>query len=83
MAAVQALRDAKPDVVVLDLMMPRFTGVDVLKFIRSEPEPENPAGGGAVQLLHEPVGRGGRRPRRSKGAPEGSLLPVRSARHHQ
>ena len=36
-AAIQALRDRKPDVVVLDLMMPRFTGVDVLKFIRSEP----------------------------------------------
>ena len=36
MAAIQALRAAKPDVVVLDLMMPRFTGVDVLKFIRKE-----------------------------------------------
>jgi len=37
-AAIQALRDGKPDVVVLDLMMPRFTGVDVLKFIRSQPD---------------------------------------------
>ena len=37
MAAIQALRAVKPDVVVLDLMMPRFSGVDVLKFIRSEP----------------------------------------------
>ena len=36
-AAIQMLRDGKPDVVVLDLMMPRFTGVDVLKFIRSQP----------------------------------------------
>lgn len=35
-AAIQALRAAKPDVVVLDLMMPRFTGVDVLKFIRAQ-----------------------------------------------
>jgi CheY-like chemotaxis protein len=34
--AIQALRAAKPDVVVLDLMMPRFTGVDVLKFIRAQ-----------------------------------------------
>jgi CheY-like chemotaxis protein len=37
-AAVNALRAAKPDVVVLDLVMPRFTGVDVLKFIRSQPD---------------------------------------------
>ena len=36
-AAIQVLRERKPDVVVLDLMMPRFTGVDVLKFIRSQP----------------------------------------------
>ena len=38
MAAIQALRASKPDVAVLDLMMPRFSGVDVLKFIRSQPE---------------------------------------------
>jgi CheY-like chemotaxis protein len=37
MAAIQALRNTKPDVVVLDLMMPRFTGVDVLKYVRSQP----------------------------------------------
>jgi CheY-like chemotaxis protein len=37
LAAVRTLRTVKPDAVVLDLMMPRFTGVDVLKFIRSEP----------------------------------------------
>src|SRR5258705_11402692 len=28
----------KPQVVVLDLMMPKMSGVDVLKFIRSRPE---------------------------------------------
>jgi CheY-like chemotaxis protein len=33
--ASQALISAKPDIVVLDLMMPNFNGVDVLKFIRS------------------------------------------------
>lgn len=32
--AIQALRKTRPDLVILDLMMPRFTGVDVLKFIR-------------------------------------------------
>jgi CheY-like chemotaxis protein len=37
LAAIRTLRDFKPDAMVLDLMMPRFTGVDVLKYIRAEP----------------------------------------------
>ncbi len=37
-AAVQALRACRPDLVVLDLMMPKFTGVDVLKFLRAQPD---------------------------------------------
>jgi len=36
-AAIAILRSAKPDLVVLDLMMPDLSGVDVLRFIRSEP----------------------------------------------
>lgn len=36
LAAINALRAGRPDVVVLDLMMPKLTGVDVLKFIRSD-----------------------------------------------
>jgi CheY-like chemotaxis protein len=35
-AAVRALQANQPDVVVLDLMMPKLSGVDVLKFIRSQ-----------------------------------------------
>jgi len=34
--ALRILRSAKPDVVVLDLMMPEVSGVELLKFIRSE-----------------------------------------------
>ena len=37
LVAVKKLPAVKPDLVVLDLMMPRFNGVDVLKFIRSDP----------------------------------------------
>jgi DNA-binding response OmpR family regulator len=36
-AAMKALYQARPDLVVLDLMVPRFSGVDVLKFIRTNP----------------------------------------------
>jgi CheY-like chemotaxis protein len=35
--AMTELRAGLPDVVVLDLMMPRFNGADVLKFIRTQP----------------------------------------------
>ena len=35
-AAIQALRACRPDLVVLDLMMPKFTGLDVLKFLRAQ-----------------------------------------------
>lgn len=38
LAAMKLLAVAKPDVVVLDLMMPKLSGVDVLKFIRAQPE---------------------------------------------
>jgi CheY-like chemotaxis protein len=38
LAAINFLRAGKPDVVVLDLMMPKLSGVDVLKFIRSQAE---------------------------------------------
>jgi len=34
--AIRSLRAKKPNVVVLDLMMPRLSGVEVLKFIRSD-----------------------------------------------
>ncbi|HPC59179.1 MAG TPA: response regulator [Verrucomicrobiota bacterium] len=34
--AVQMLRVSAPDLAVLDLMMPKFGGVDVLKFIRAD-----------------------------------------------
>lgn len=36
--AMKNLMQVKPDVVVLDLMMPKLNGVDVLKYIRSTPE---------------------------------------------
>ena len=38
LAALQSIRAAVPDVVVLDLMMPRFSGVEVLRFIRGRTE---------------------------------------------
>ncbi len=38
---MQALRQSTPDIVVLDLMMPKFSGAEVLRFIRSRPETES------------------------------------------
>ena len=38
---MQALRHSTPDIVVLDLMMPKFSGAEVLRFIRSRPETES------------------------------------------
>jgi len=41
LTAAKLLRETKPDLVVLDLMMPKLTGVEVLKFIRSQPETQS------------------------------------------
>ena len=38
LVAMKDLLLVKPDVVVLDLMMPKLNGVDVLRYIRSTPE---------------------------------------------
>ena len=35
--ALKALSQATPDLIVLDLMLPKFDGADVLKFIRADP----------------------------------------------
>jgi CheY-like chemotaxis protein len=36
--AMKALRSNKPDLMVLDLMMPRMSGTDVLKFMQTQPQ---------------------------------------------
>jgi CheY-like chemotaxis protein len=37
LAALKAMKQALPDLLVLDLMMPKLSGVDVLKFVRADP----------------------------------------------
>jgi CheY-like chemotaxis protein len=37
LAALRFLKASQPDVVVVDLMMPKFSGAEVLRFIRSRP----------------------------------------------
>jgi CheY-like chemotaxis protein len=39
--AIQALSDQKPDLVILDLLMPKMTGFDVIETMRSDPELKN------------------------------------------
>lgn len=41
LAAIRAIHQSRPDVVVLDLMMPKFSGVEVLKFVRGEKQLNN------------------------------------------
>ena len=38
LVALKMLLAVRPDIVILDLMMPKLNGVDVLKYIRSTPE---------------------------------------------
>lgn len=37
LAAIKAIVETNPDLLVLDLMMPKFSGVDVLKYVRKNP----------------------------------------------
>src|ERR1035437_10389036 len=38
LAWLEMVRSFRPDVVILDLMLPKMTGVEVMKQIRSEPD---------------------------------------------
>ena len=37
-AAIASLKARRPDLVVLDLQLPKINGIDVLKFARAQPE---------------------------------------------
>lgn len=39
--AMDVLKDWKPDVALIDIMMPKVNGLDVLKYIKSRPEYED------------------------------------------
>lgn len=39
--AIQAIKEEKPSLVVLDVMMPDISGIDLCRYIREEPELEN------------------------------------------
>jgi len=39
--ALDELKDWKPDVALIDIMMPKVNGLDVLKYIKSRPEYED------------------------------------------
>jgi len=41
LAAMKMLHAAPPDLLLLDVMMPKFSGLEVLKYVRSEPALEN------------------------------------------
>ncbi|MCX2931320.1 response regulator [Mycobacterium sp. CVI_P3] len=37
-SALQRIKDARPDIVVLDLLMPKRSGIEILKEMRADPE---------------------------------------------
>lgn len=39
--AIQAIKEEKPSLVILDVMMPEISGIDLCRFIREDPELEN------------------------------------------
>ena len=43
-AAVRRLRSDPPDIMILDVMLPKLNGFDVLKLIKTDPRPELTAG---------------------------------------
>ena len=38
LAAMKLIPECRPDLVVLDILLPKLSGVDVLKFLRQQPE---------------------------------------------
>jgi DNA-binding response OmpR family regulator len=54
-SAVEAARRLKPDLIVLDIMLPELDGFEVTKLLRRRNRPGRRAGGGCRRLLDQAI----------------------------
>ena len=74
-AGLELVRSFRPDAVILDLMLPKMTGVELMKKIRAEPEFREAAHHRLLEHLPDQHGAGGLEGGRHQMPFQGQLHP--------